>query len=472
MSLHVLGCPTCNQPFQVGSEQAGKIVRCPSCKNEVGVPESLAPPKNVAASNPVFNCPECDGVFGITADMQGQNVVCPHCQKTVLVGPVESNPPAPAPAAPPPSPQKVAELDDGVPKIRTGRKKKKIQIGLSEDMFAPNHPSSAPPSANPPSTPPSSNPSVANPEEETIGPIKPIRSRRSKRRGTTKKIGPVFPSNNDLSPPPAKTKTDPPAQLPETTPVLPTAKSTTTEKKEPLPSPPSSPMTVAKAEQPSEPSEPVKPKKRKSKSKKTKKSKKSKSKGKRQSTNPAAPTESNPVASAPAEITNTAVPESNVPVAPAPASNEPEPAEPLSELPPVFSAPKKSKQASKLLPAEFDDDDTNEVTDWDSEEEAEPVSPLAVPDSVATLLPPRFEVDDPMMSNRGSKETKVLLPAADGGTTKVDQRFVTIEHKGQEIQLIALSPEERIKYRRKITIISLLLGVLMMVMAFVILQLL
>jgi len=38
MSLHVFGCPDCEQPFQVDSLQAGQQVRCPGCNAVVQIP--------------------------------------------------------------------------------------------------------------------------------------------------------------------------------------------------------------------------------------------------------------------------------------------------------------------------------------------------------------------------------------------------------------------------------------------------
>jgi len=42
MSLHVFGCPDCEQPFQVDSLQAGQQVRCPGCNAVVQIPAVTA----------------------------------------------------------------------------------------------------------------------------------------------------------------------------------------------------------------------------------------------------------------------------------------------------------------------------------------------------------------------------------------------------------------------------------------------
>lgn len=69
--------------------------------------------------------------------------------------------------------------------------------------------------------------------------------------------------------------------------------------------------------------------------------------------------------------------------------------------------------------------------------------PAFQPMSVAHLLPPTFNVFDPVRfpPKRGSSD--VILPDGEGGYRKVDANIVTITHNGQVYHLQRLSPEER-----------------------------
>ncbi|MGB1928758.1 MAG: hypothetical protein ACPIA2_14880 [Mariniblastus sp.] len=87
MKLQALGCPSCQQPFQVAETQAGQVVACPSCAQPIEIPADIfAEPQEVAQPQQVQTCGTCSGQFGITPDMFGQTVGCPHCQATVEIG--------------------------------------------------------------------------------------------------------------------------------------------------------------------------------------------------------------------------------------------------------------------------------------------------------------------------------------------------------------------------------------------------
>ena len=86
-------------------------------------------------------------------------------------------------------------------------------------------------------------------------------------------------------------------------------------------------------------------------------------------------------------------------------------------------------------------------------------------------LPAPFLVDDPQrmgaMVNRDNP--KILLPDATDGTRQLDRRLVKIEYKGQTVELVSRTPEEQTRYRNIVNIISMLLGLVFIFIAFIIL---
>ena len=78
--------------------------------------------------------------------------------------------------------------------------------------------------------------------------------------------------------------------------------------------------------------------------------------------------------------------------------------------------------------------------------EAEQTGFEAMP--VDHLLPPTFDVPDPVRfpTRRGSNE--VILPDGDGGFQSVEANVVTMVHEGEVYRLKRLTPEQR--YRRKL----------------------
>ncbi len=107
-------------------------------------------------------------------------------------------------------------------------------------------------------------------------------------------------------------------------------------------------------------------------------------------------------------------------------------------------------------------------------DEVEPIengeNPEGEPDDeMVSRLPGKFLADDPGYVDRSvnSKTSdKVLLPDGKGGVTSVSKNIVKIEHQGQTIELIALSPEEKRKRQFWINLVSILLGVCLVVLFF------
>ena len=102
--------------------------------------------------------------------------------------------------------------------------------------------------------------------------------------------------------------------------------------------------------------------------------------------------------------------------------------------------------------------------------EAVEQEPNALEHALAALPAP-FQVEDParMTYAQTRQHNKILLPDAQGGTRQIDQRIVTVEYKGERVELVARTPEEQVRYRRRITIISMIIGLIFIAIAFAIL---
>ena len=92
------------------------------------------------------------------------------------------------------------------------------------------------------------------------------------------------------------------------------------------------------------------------------------------------------------------------------------------------------------------------------------------PEPVDHLLPPKFEAADPALVRVGrASEFKILLPDGDGGVQQIDQRIVTIEHAGEKVSLVALTPQQRNRRRMIANTIAILLGIATLAIAFTLL---
>ena len=82
-------------------------------------------------------------------------------------------------------------------------------------------------------------------------------------------------------------------------------------------------------------------------------------------------------------------------------------------------------------------------------------------ESIAHLLPPTFDVYDPERLNVtvSRDDNKVILPGADGGTTRIDKRIVHVDHGGEKVSLVVLSPEQRERRRMIQNLIVIGIGV-------------
>ena len=107
------------------------------------------------------------------------------------------------------------------------------------------------------------------------------------------------------------------------------------------------------------------------------------------------------------------------------------------------------------------------IDDAPDQEPAGPATTLPV----AGALPAPFLIDDPQAVASGPRRdtTKVMLPDKNQGTRELDRRLVKVEYKGQTVELVSRTPEEQIRYRNRVNFVSMLLGLLFILIAFLIL---
>ena len=94
-------------------------------------------------------------------------------------------------------------------------------------------------------------------------------------------------------------------------------------------------------------------------------------------------------------------------------------------------------------------------------------SPVVAPISIEHLLPPRFNVADPSQIRVNDQDDfKVLLPDGSGGTTQFDQRVLHVQHEGEKVSLVALTPQQRLRRRFVSNAIAILVGIAILALAF------
>ncbi len=154
--------------------------------------------------------------------------------------------------------------------------------------------------------------------------------------------------------------------------------------------------------------------------------------------------------------------------------------QPIGELPPTSG----SQNAPRLEPDKTDHAaaannpsglPTLHADRENDEQQQDPQSEPSV-DETATQttgsLPAPFLVEDPQrMGALVSRDnTKIMLPDATDGTRQLDRRLVKIEYKGQTVELVSRTPEEQTRYRNSVNFISMLLGLVFILIAFIILM--
>jgi DNA-directed RNA polymerase subunit RPC12/RpoP len=87
--------------------------------------------------------------------------------------------------------------------------------------------------------------------------------------------------------------------------------------------------------------------------------------------------------------------------------------------------------------------------------------------SIDHLLPPRFNVGDPgRIRLNDPDDFKVFLPDGEGGSKPFDQRVLHVEHGGEKVSLVALSPRQRFRRRLISNTIAILVGIAILAIAF------
>ncbi|MEM7783039.1 MAG: hypothetical protein AAF623_06780 [Planctomycetota bacterium] len=92
--------------------------------------------------------------------------------------------------------------------------------------------------------------------------------------------------------------------------------------------------------------------------------------------------------------------------------------------------------------------------------------------AIAHLLPPTFDVLDPKNLNMqsGPEKFKIFLPDGNGGTAQLDKRVLRVEHDGEQISLVAMTPEQRKRRRLIQNVIMVLIAVVAMAITFLVLS--
>ncbi len=87
------------------------------------------------------------------------------------------------------------------------------------------------------------------------------------------------------------------------------------------------------------------------------------------------------------------------------------------------------------------------------------------------LLPPRFDVIDPTrLKFSETDDCKVLLPDGAGGNQPFDQRILRVEHQGEKVSLVALTPKQRMRRRVISNLVAILIGIIIIAIAFTVLS--
>ena len=75
-------------------------------------------------------------------------------------------------------------------------------------------------------------------------------------------------------------------------------------------------------------------------------------------------------------------------------------------------------------------------------------------------------IDPEQLAFRNDKDQhKVLLPDGDGGTAQIDNRVLRVEHGGEQVSLVALTPAQKKQKRliQNIVVLAIATGILVLV---------
>ncbi|MEL7496605.1 MAG: hypothetical protein AAFN77_03285 [Planctomycetota bacterium] len=486
--MQVFDCQHCHQKFQVNPQLAGQAVQCPSCSKPNLIP---GPAEQEQGANDVkiFACPKCSGKFQVPVSQQQQTVACPHCQSAVMV----QAPDAPTDADP-------IKIN---PKVRR-RKRKASDRGQKfepppADLFAPGFKNTEP--AKQDSTPRDPKESTASAPPSPTGSAKAAAPKENAAAANSPSVKAKPQPKNDAgnkgtrAPSPEKSPGKPPNQTKtklKTTPPKPPSpksakpKNTTTkeatqapkkrlpakspDKDQSKPNPKTSKQPPERKQKKTEDAvpasgaakptatEPNQPKKSKStKAKLDKQTKAPPSDGDATKTTEKLP---------PLDSTKTTAGKPGKQATP---TKESETSANLSVPEPTSKQTKAigngTKDVAARAAAEPDPptntDTTNQPEKNDAIAVAEVDAAISGVKPIDHLLPPVFDVDDPelLAISVTRDDNKVFLPDAEGGTTRIDKRIVHVDHDGEKVSLVALSPEQRERRRFMQNMIVIGIGV-------------
>lgn len=99
-------------------------------------------------------------------------------------------------------------------------------------------------------------------------------------------------------------------------------------------------------------------------------------------------------------------------------------------------------------------------------------SPSGTPETADHLLPPQFRVFDPQRAgiHGGRNERRVVIPDGQGGTAQIDSRILHVKDGANDVQLIAMSPEQRARRRLIQNVIVIVIAIGMMAIVYFLLR--
>ncbi len=138
------------------------------------------------------------------------------------------------------------------------------------------------------------------------------------------------------------------------------------------------------------------------------------------------------------------------------------------KLEPVSTSP--SGQPTEKAPDRVEQDPfrtLEEATETSAQQSVAQLLP-----SIDHLLPPKFLVDDPEQLAVAVTKTnhKILLPDGKGGVSRIDDRVVRIQHGQEKVTLLTLTPQQKARRRFIVNLVTILLAIACMALAFWILQ--
>lgn len=137
-----------------------------------------------------------------------------------------------------------------------------------------------------------------------------------------------------------------------------------------------------------------------------------------------------------------------------------EPAAPTNKKKTATTPPKASETTQKHPSAEKDSTAEKPGTSETPDRSAA--------SSVAHRLPPKFTAVDPgdMYAEARGEDHKVILPDGDGGFQRIDSRVVHVHRDGKKVQLYSAPKEKKERRRFLQNILAILIGILVLAVAF------